>query len=260
MLIQKRIVVIAIATSLFYLLGAPAQARSIAVDFDGSSFATTGEIFNTANTTFGTGSGAVPFNLNFGSGSQAYDFCFNGNGFVSFVASGSGCGSGSTPTGDYVAPFLSTLTTGGNTLWSTGLADPTAPYATADAAPAMRFIWDATDSLGNSILVETLLIDQGAGNFNLEFQYGSPLFGVDGAPGTGQQGFSLGTNVLALTSGPFATATDYVFSFVGGLCTTCGTTNPPPTNVPEPSPLALMASALLALPLLRRRLRIKSPR
>jgi hypothetical protein len=241
-----------LAIGLFGLLSQAAQSRQVQVDFDGDAFSTTGEIFGSADSHFGTGSGAVPFDLNFGSGAQSYDFCFNGNGFVSFVASGSGCSAGGTPTGNYVAAFFSALTTGGNTMWATGLVDSTAPFAVADATPAMRFIWDGTDSASNSILVELLLLDRGAGNFDLAFGYGNSLFGIDGAPATGQQGFSLGANVRALTSGPFATATDYAFSFVGGACTTCGA-NPPPALVPEPTTLALLSSALLLLPFLRRR-------
>jgi hypothetical protein len=228
------------------LLAASAQsafAARVLVDFDGDAFATSGEIFLSGDTQFGTGRGAVPFQLNFGSGAASYDFCFAADGFVQFVATGGACSA--TPTGDYIAPFLADLTVGGNTLWSTGLVDSTAPFVVAEATPALRFIWDATDSLGNSVLAGLVLLDQGAGNFDLKLEYGNDLFGIDGAPDTGKQGLSLGTNVLALTSGPFATATDYRFSFIDGTCTSgCGAI-PPPTTVPEP-PMVLLAAAGLA--------------
>lgn len=226
-----------------------ALAGRVNVDFDGDAFATTGEIFLSGNTHFGTGAGTVPFLLNFGSGAATYDYCFAANGYVSFVSTGSGCGSGGAPSGNYIAPFLADLTVGNNTLSSTGLVDSTAPFIVAEATPAMRFIWDGTDSSGNAVLAGLMLLDRGAGNFDFLYQYGNDLFGLDSAPATGRQGFSLGTNVSALVSGPFATSTTYRFSFVDGACVGCGS-----TNVPEPAPLTLLAG-LIGLAFLRRRRR-----
>ena len=239
------------------LLGQVSEARVARVDFGDTNFANSGEIFNTSDTTFGTGSGSMLFDLNFGSGAQRYDYCFNGNGFVSFVVSGGTCGLSGAPTGDYVAPFLSTLTTGGNTLSSFGLVDSVHsgsaldPFVVASATSAYRFIWDATDTAGNRILTELLLLDKGAGNFGLIFEYGSPLFGIDGAPATGQQIVHLGTNVAGPTNGPFPSTTDYTYSVVNGVCATC--TGGGTVTVPEPSTLLLMSCGLLMLPFLRRR-------
>jgi hypothetical protein len=242
-------VAVAICLSSLYVETAYAYSVEVEVDF-GSSFPTTGENFLFGNSHFGTGSGAVGFNLNFGSGAQSYDFCFNQNGFVAFVASGTPCSASSTPTGDYIAPFFTTLTTGGNTQWGTGTVDPTAPYVLGDAQTAIRFIWAATDSASNSILTELVLVDFGAGNFEASLRYGSSLFGISGAPATGQQGFSLGTNSAALTNGPFSRTVSYVQSFVGGVCT-AGCT--PVTNVPEPGTLALFGLGAVAAVALRRR-------
>ena len=237
-------------------LGQPAQARPVQVDFGDLNFGATGENFDTANTLFGVGGGSIGFQLNFGSGAQSYDYCMSANGFLAFTASGSGCsGVGSTPTGDYVAPFLSTLTAGGNTLRGSGLVDSTAPYSAADATAAYRFIWDAVDSASNQVLAEMLLLDRGAGNFDLLFAYGSTLFNLDGAPATGTQVVQLGNNSNSLV-GPFASATDYAFSVSGGTCAGCSGSGGDgggtgggggSVSVPEPSSLALLFGGLFML-------------
>lgn len=264
MIRATRLAGIAVAGSFLGALCSNAYAARVQVDFDGDSFATTGEIFGSADTHFGANSsGTVPFALDFGAGAATYDFCFNSNGFVSFVASGSGCTFGSTPTGDYIAPFESTLLTGGNTSYSTGSVDSTTPYSTSDTTPAIRFIWDATDSSNNAVLAELLLVSQpsiATGAFSLEYRYGNDLFGIDGAPATGSQSYKLGNNTAGPTSGPFATTTTYKTSFSGGApCTTdCGGgTGTPPTDVSEPGALALLSGVLLLVPVaFRRRLRL----
>ena len=186
--IKSRIIRTGLAAAAMGLAGAAVEARSIAVDFDGSGFDGNGENFALSDSHFGANAtGAVPFALNFGTGAASYDFCFNPNGFVSFVASGAGCAFSAAPSGDYVAVFSTALTTGGNTLWSTGLIDTAAPYVAADTVPAMRFIWDATDGSANSILTELMLIDRGGGSFDLDLRYGSTLFGI-GRAGDGPAG------------------------------------------------------------------------
>ena len=236
-----------------------AQAREVRVDFDDLNFGTTGENFAFAGTSFGVGGGAINFQLDFGSGAQFYDYCMNANGYLTFIASGSGCSASSTPSGDYVAPFLSTLAVAGNTLRGSGLVDSSAPYSAGDATPAYRFIWDATDSASNSLLAELLLLDRGAGNFDLLFAYGS-TFGADGAPATGTQVIQLGNNSNSL-GGPFSSATDYAFSFSGGTCAGCSGSGGDgggtgggggSVSVPEPSTLALLFGGLFMLVTSRR--------
>ncbi|MEJ0086698.1 MAG: PEP-CTERM sorting domain-containing protein [Pseudomonadota bacterium] len=237
-----------------------AQARQVKVDFDGLSFDTTGENFAFADTSFGVGGGTISFQLNFGSGAQLYDYCMNANGFVAFVASGSGCGASDTPSGDYVAAFFAPLAVGGNTLRGSGLVDSSAPYAAGDAAAAYRFIWEASDSTSSAVLAELLLLDRGAGNFDLLFGYGSDAFGVDGTPGGGTQVVQLGSNSNSL-AGPFSSTTDYGFSFSGGTCAGCGGSGGNgggtgggggSVSVPEPSTLALMFGGMFMLMFSRR--------
>lgn len=226
-----------------------ASAHRVIIDFDGDQFPTTGEIFPSGESHFGTGSAAVPFELNFGAGALAYDFCFGINGVVGFVSSGSACGS-SPFTGNYIAPFSAALTNVGNTSWGTGTIDTlhagtsSDPFVKADATtPGLRFIWDAQDTSGNHIITELMLISLGAGDFTLDMRYGD-VNQTDGAPATGTQSFALGNTSFGPLNGPFFAATDYTYSFIGGVCAKCGTTNPPPpTTVPEPPMWALTALA-----------------
>ena len=241
----------------------PAQARRIQIDFDGTSFATTGEIFPLADATFGTGSAEVPFFMNLGGGSLLYDFCMNPNGFVAFVPSGDACSASDTPTGNYIAPFAAALTVGGNTSFSIGLADvvhagtAADPFVEADATPAIRFVWEGTDSASNQILVGLMLFDKGGGDFDFEFRYGNDLNGINGAPATGSQSFVLGANTFGPVPGPFATETTYSHSVVGGVCTTgCGE---PPTEVPEPPMLQLLALGLALAAIFGYHTRRRSP-
>lgn len=261
MIRASRLSAFVLAAGLMGSLCSTAQAARIIVDFDGGSFDTTGENFALGDSVFGAGkTGTVPFALDFGAGAASYDFCFNANGFVSFVTTGIACNFTAAPAGDYIAAFFTALNVGGNTLYSTGLLDPDSPYLPQEASPAMRFIWDATDGASNSVLAEVLLYSRptaGAGAFGVEFRYGNDF--IDGAPATGQQGFSLGNNVLGPTSGPFSSDTDYVSTFQGGTCgSTCG--GEPPVDVSEPGMLAMIGGAFLFLPfaLGRRHLR-RSP-
>jgi len=223
-------------------LSPAAHAHRVAIDF---STAPNGEYFLATSDVnhFGTGGGAMPFLLNFGDGAQAYDFCFNADGFVSFVGSGAGCGAGtSLPANNYIAPFFTDLTPGGNTLWGVGTVDLTTPFNQSEASPAIRFIWDATDSGGNQIFTELMMVDLGAGNFNFDLRYGDN-FGTGSVPNTGSQSFSLGLTspvTRAPLAGPFDGAEqDFVYSFVDGVCAACGGGTTPPVSAPEPSSLAL---------------------
>ncbi len=243
-------------------LSQTALAHRVIIDFDGDQFPMTGEIFPLGTSVFATGSGAVPFDLNFGGGAQAYDFCFGINGVVEFVGSGSACGS-SPLLGNYIAPYSAALTSVGSTTWGTGTIDTTHsgtssdPFVRDDATtPALRFIWDANDTSGNHVMTELMLISLGAGNFTFDMRYGD-LIQTDGAPATGTQSFKLGTTQFGPVNGPFTSETNYTFSFVDGVCAACGGTTTPPTSVPEPSTIALLALALGVLTMFSGRTRFR---
>jgi hypothetical protein len=222
-------------------LSQTADAARIRIDFAPTGFNQSGELFETDDTTFSLGSGAMPFLLNFGAGAQAYDFCFGGSGAVEFITQGGTCGD--TPLlGNYIAPFSAELNIGGNTQFGTGLLDLTPPFDNiADATTkAIRFVWEGTDTANNDISTELMLWELGAGtgDFGFEMRYGNGF--LEGVPDTGEQSFHLGNSTFGPVRGPFiGDDADYFFSFVGGACTSGCTTTPPPTTVEEPSSLAL---------------------
>jgi hypothetical protein len=242
---------LALATLL--LAAVPSNARTIRIDFGDANFALSGEAFDG----FGLpGTGATTsFMLNLGApgGAQFYDFCFNQNGFMTLAAAGgAGCTYSETPTGDFIAPYFSTtLVPEGNSSWSAGFVDSTEPFVLdANTPEAYRFIWE---DLGAGVETELMLMDRGSGNFDLELRYGNDaISGTEsGAPPGGQQGFTLGSNTLPLTGSAsgFSSATLYLYSFVNGVCTTCGGT--PPVDVPEPPIVLLFAAAFVAVALAR---------
>jgi hypothetical protein len=226
-----------------------AQARFVFVDFgDPVSFATDGQLFTQPLSTGGT----VPFQLNFGQGTNTYDYCYSGTGgFVQFVGSGNPCAAGPVPApgSNYIAPFQVDLLSNNPTVTGGFIDDIDSgsgsdPYELANATtPAIRFIWSGEEAAHLSVIFELMLIDRGSGNFDVDFMYGSELFGIDGAPDTGQQVIALGSNILGPTLGPFSSNVDYSWSFVDGACTNCG--GGTPVTVPEP-PLSLMWACALA--------------
>ncbi len=228
-----------------------AQARFVFVDFgDPASFAADGQLFTQPLST----SGSVPFQLNFGQGTNSYDYCYSGTGgFVQFVGSGSPCAAGPVPPpgSNYIAPFQVDLLSNNPTVTSGFIDDidsgsSSDPYELANATtPAIRFIWSGEEAAHLPVIFELMLIDRGAGNFDVDFMYGSELFGIDGAPDTGQQVISLGTNLLGPTLGPFSSSVDYSWSFLDGACTNCGGSTGVP--VPEPPAPLLWAFALTGL-------------
>ncbi len=259
----KRLKSALLTTGMLVLAMPAAQARFVFVDFgDPVSFANDGQLFTTP---LSTTNGAVPFQLNFGLGANSYDYCYSGqSGFVQFVSSGGACTSAAVPaaTDNYIAPFLVDLLSNSPTVTS-GFVDTidsgssSDPYQMSNATTAaIRFIWSGEEAAHLQVISELMLLDRGSGNFDVMFMYGSDLFGIDGAPDTGEQVINMAGNTQGPTLGPFASDVDYTWSFVDGVCTTCGGTSGGgggTVGVPEPPALLMWVFALAGVLFVYRR-------
>jgi hypothetical protein len=227
------------------LFATTAAARPARVDIAGPPYpngAFSGEFWsadNAVSNPAGTyvDSDPITFLLNIGSGATSYNFCFAGNGYLSLAAS---CGS-AVPTQNYVQVFTPSQNWT-QMQWSTGKVDTIASagsptYSESEAVNAMRFTWRTVDTIA-----QLLLLDRGAGDFDLELNYG--LFDSANAVASDSIGYYLGTNQLAISDvlGP----STYTCEFRGGV-SSCG------SPVPLPAPALLLASGLAGLWMQRRR-------
>jgi len=176
---------------------------------------------------------------------------------------------------DIVAPFLADVDTRGTGTVSFGTG-------TFDGDPAFGVTWDAVgyfdDETDKTDTFQALLVDEGAGNFEIVFNYGDiewetgdADYGVDGLggysaiagfvngtsyaptayqlPGSGVPGSFIngGPNALISNSLNSNIPGQYIFNFVDGS----------PVSTPEPGTLSLTTFAfLLVVFFARRRLRI----
>ncbi|HZF17219.1 MAG TPA: PEP-CTERM sorting domain-containing protein [Steroidobacteraceae bacterium] len=280
---SQKILLTVIGSAALGLSGIGAEARGVAVDFEGA-FDNNGNDF-----TFGqsfvldrqNNASCEPvcspinlgFDVNFGTGTESGVY-INENGILSFGTPLPGFNlpfSGAANLSDLgvpvIAAYYTDLSTAvyvrptgnptlgdGELFYSTGAADPHADslgaYSHAESESAFRITWNAVGSEFGAISTQIYLYAfTGAGSvlgdFDLRYSYGS-----EGTPDLSSgplSGFVLGANSLQ-SSGPYVTSQDYYFCFRGGALANCGGTT---TVVPEPSTLALMGGVLLALPLVR---------
>jgi|GEM_PF-2315187 len=219
---------------------------------DGQKWDFPGAYFKDGSSTIGTGIVAVPFALNIGSGAQNYSFQLDNQGRVILLDTGG------QPTTNFIAPLFSNGTTfvpdgdfGGFIAFGAGQIDPQvllpgypqpgATYVPANALNVYRFLWNrvcANSCIGDGtddISMEAVLIDRGAGDFDLDFFYSNPQGPVPtGATG----GFLLGLNSATFSSFD-APGPDFCFR-AGALSDTCSGT----TAVPEPSSVLLILVGL----------------
>lgn len=145
--------------------------------------------------------------------------------------------------GSLLAPFFTDVNTefaGGAVYHGTGLVGGRLAWAaTWDGV----WGWMADPDLGSSAAFQTVLIDDGGGDFTMEFNYGRLDWAAEGGIGFADDGGVTGTPVVAtlVTDHPPADSR-LTCRFTGGTptCTELVT-------VPEPSTVVLLGSALVGL-------------
>ena len=214
----------------------------------------------------GANTGVIPIAMNLGDGlGLSHKFAFSPNGQLAISD-----GTGSFGLGYLVAPLLAanpySLADPSNPFgsfmhWGAGKIDPAllddlpnpSTYDINNALDAYRFTWLGvcqTCTGSDVVSFQVLLIDRKNGDFDLDFNYGS-------GKSTGQMGFALGGNQLALAQSTFnGVGPDYCFR--SGVGSVCGAV----AAVPEPEVVTMLASglALLGLAARRRRSAAKHPR
>jgi hypothetical protein len=271
--------------TLLIVLATPSEARPIRVDFSSDPTQSLEDNFNESQggswlaetyldlTSIQNSSEInIGFYIDFGSGPVNTLF-INENGFVTFGASADFAAGGLPAGTNYIAPLYAELQstapsnpppaqpfqTTGEISYAQGVVDQTAdpdptaavPYSFADAQPAFRVSWwQVVNDAGTTMSAQVVLVhvadatDPNA--FDIEFNYGFENLATT-AP---LSGFHLTAANAVSYQGPFtALGGDTTFSFRNGVFV--APTTPPPTSVPEPSPLSLLLAGTAAIVLRR---------
>ena len=264
------------AVGAFISMGAasvPALAgRGILVDqgdnypLDGQKWDFPGAYFQDSFSTVGSGTVTPAIPLNIGAGAQLYTFRFDPTGRAVMLDSNG------VATTNFIAPlesgfsdvtFIPDSGVGGFIAFGAGqiapsvlTGNPVGPFDPNAALSVYRFLWRNVCIDFNGACVagstdfnfEAVLVDRGAGDFDLDFDYAPP----NDALATSSAGYLLGANAASFTDfsspGP-----DYCFR--GGVGQLCGSVVVPPTTVPEPAPIALLAAGIGLLGVATRRRR-----
>jgi hypothetical protein len=246
---KVRLVVSFASVGFLTLVSATSDAgRSVRSDASDGAFNFLGGFWGDNAQQFGApGFGArSEFKLNLGNaaGARYYRICMSEDGFIKLSAASSCVDTDYAlpPTGNYIAVFATDLDSTsagfGSLIRTRGFVDTRTTYRLPEAAPAMRFWWNAVTLAGDGTLstfdVQIVLIDRSKGSnngdFDLEFNYGNgeqiPPVGTEANPNAnGFQGFKLGPNSRTPRFGPFGPfdqdGSPIRFCFRGGTRTSC---------------------------------------
>jgi hypothetical protein len=233
------------------------SARGIRVDVGSFNYDFNGQAWDSSETALGLQpfvAGTLPFAIDI-DGTLQSSFCLFGNGTIGFSADCT-----NVPADAFLNPLAADwvpaqpippnpvpvrVFESGSVTYTEGHLAATAPFPANpnDAPLAVRFHWnDLTCAAcgGFTYSFQAILIDQGGGDFDLEFNFN------DIPAGIGVSRILLGSSSFQ-SAGPFFAATDYDFSFRDGVLVTDG------RPVPEPGTLGLLLAAGLVFATLRRR-------
>lgn len=240
-----------------------AAARVIRINFGDAGFSGSGEAWpqNLTNvldvTNNGSVGGTLPFSLQVSPGTSYDSFCVFENAVISFAAADA-CNANAADSvvfglleNNWVTNVDGGVVNDGAMSKSEGYVDRDPPFDSDPPDPlpitAVRFLWNQVhhlDDPSSLLSFQAIFYDLGGGDFDVEFNY-------DTSGGTPRQFFGNqfitagGASLYDGGAGAFTRATDYFFSFRGGVFeSNVSTPPPPPTGVPEPSSIALLLAGL----------------